>query len=131
MLLVKTKIGPSKISGIGLFANQFIPKGTPTWKFQSGFDLKIDKSELANLSEPAKEQFLKYAYLNPKTNKYILCFDDARFFNHSDNPNCIDTEFPDDTEGIDVAVRDIQEGEELTCNYKEFDADFDYKMSIH
>ncbi|MEK7198217.1 MAG: SET domain-containing protein [Patescibacteria group bacterium] len=131
MLLVKTKIGPSKINRTGLFAAQFIPKGAPTWKFQSGFDLKIDKSELSNLSEPAKEQFLKYAYLNPKTNKYILCFDDARFFNHSDNPNCIDTESLDDTEGIDVAIRDIQEGEELTCNYKEFDADFDYKMSIH
>ncbi|KKQ84137.1 MAG: hypothetical protein UT08_C0023G0002 [Candidatus Woesebacteria bacterium GW2011_GWB1_38_8] len=28
MILVKTKIGPSKINGIGLFANQFIPKGT-------------------------------------------------------------------------------------------------------
>ena len=131
MLLVKTKIGPSKINGTGLFANQYIPKGTPTWKFQPGFDLKIEKSELVSLSEPAKDQFLKYAYLNPKTSKYILCFDDARFFNHSDNPNCIDTESPDDTEGIDVAVRDIQEGEELTCNYKEFDADFDYKMSIH
>lgn len=131
MLLVKTKIGPSKINGIGLFANQFIPKGTPTWKFQPGFDLKIDKNELANLSEPAKEQFLKYAYLNPKTDKYILCFDDARFFNHSDNPNCIDTESPDDTEGISVVVKDIQEDEELTCNYKEFDADFDFKMSIH
>ena len=131
MLLVKTKIGPSKINGTGLFANQFIAKGTAVWRFQSGFDLKIEKGELGNLSEPARGQFLKYAYLNPKTNKYILCFDDDRFFNHSDNPNCIDTESPDDSEGVDVAAKDIQEGEELTCNYKEFDADFDYKMSIH
>ena len=131
MILVKTKIGPSKINGTGLFANQFIAKGTAVWKFQSGFDLKVEKSELDNLSEPAREQFLKYAYLNPKTNKYLLCCDDARFFNHADNPNCIDTESPDDSEGVDVAAKDRQEGEELTCNYKEFDADFDYKMSIH
>ncbi len=131
MLLVKTKIGQSKIHGIGVFANQFIPKGTPIWKFQPGFDLKIDKSELANLSEPAKEQFFEYTYLNPKTNKYILCFDDARFFNHSDNPNCIDSNSSDDEEGIDIAARDIQEGEELTCDYKEFEADFDsYSMSL-
>ncbi len=130
MLLVKTKIGPSEINGTGLFADQFIPKGTLVWKFQYP-DLKIDKSELPKLSEPAREQFLKYAYLNPKTDRYVLCFDDSRFFNHSDNPNCIDTEFPDDTEGINVAVRDIQAGEELTCNYKEFDADFGYKMSDH
>ncbi len=131
MLLVKTKIGPSKINGIGLFANQFIPRGTPVWKFQSGFDLKIDKSDLSKLFDPGREQFLKYAYLNPKTNKYILCFDDARFFNHFDNPNCIDINSPDDEEGINIAAKDIKEGEELTCNYKEFDADFDYKMSIH
>lgn len=129
MLLVETKIGPSNISGIGLFANQFISKGTPTWKFKPGFDLKIDKGELANLSEPAKEQVLNYAYLSPNTGKYILCFDDARFFNHSDNPNCVGASPTDD--GIDIAARDIQAGEELTCNYKEFDQDVDYKMGIH
>lgn len=28
MLLIKTKIGPSKIHGIGLFSDQSIPKGT-------------------------------------------------------------------------------------------------------
>lgn len=131
MLLVKTKIGQSKINGIGLFADQFIKKGTTIWKFKPGFDLRIGKDELDKLSESAKEQFLKYAYLNPDTHKYILCFDDARFFNHSDEPNSIDVASPDDEEGLDVAGRDIEKGEELTCNYKDFDADFDYKMSIH
>ncbi|MDP2856153.1 MAG: SET domain-containing protein [bacterium] len=131
MLLVKTKIGPSKINGIGLFADQFIPKGTQVWKYQPGFDLKIDKSEPMYLSEPSKAQFLKYAYLNSKTNKYILCFDDARFFNHSDNPNCIEAAYSDDEETRDVAAKDIQAGEELTYNYKTFDADFDYKMGGH
>ena len=131
MLLVKTKIGQSKINGIGLFADQFIKKGTTIWKFQPGFDLRIDNDELSKLSESAKEQFLKYAYLNHDSHKYILCFDDARFFNHSDEPNSIDVASPDDEEGLDVAGKDIEKGEELTCNYKDFDADFDYKMSIH
>src|SRR3989338_4336848 len=131
MLLVKTKIGKSKINSIGLFADQFIEKGTTIWKFQQGFDLRVGKDELDNLSESAKAQFLKYAYLNPDTQKYILCFDDARFFNHSDEPNSIDVASPDDEEGLDVAGRDIEKGEELTCNYKDFDADFDFKMSIH
>lgn len=130
MMFVETKIGPSAIEGIGLFANQFIPKGTPVWKFQPGFDLKFGQSELGKLSRPAREQFLKYAYLNPETNKYVLCFDDARFFNHSEHPNCLDVGAPDDEEGIVVAAKDIQEGEELTCNYRESDADFDYKMGI-
>ena len=99
MLLVKTKIGQSKINSIGLFADQFIEKGTTIWKFQQGFDLRVGKDELDNLSESAKAQFLKYAYLNPDTQKYILCFDDARFFNHSDEPNSIDVASPDDEEG--------------------------------
>ncbi len=130
MLLVKTKIGQSKINGIGLFADQFIKKGTIIWKFQPGFDLRIDKDELGKLSESAKGQFLKYAYFNPSSRKYILCFDDARFLNHSDKPNCIDVTSLDDEETLDVAGRDIEKGEELTCNYKDFDADFDFKMSI-
>lgn len=129
MLLVETKIGPSNIHGTGIFANQFIPKDTLIWKFKPGFDLEIDMDRITILPEPAKKQFLKYAYLNPQTNKYILCFDDARFFNHSDNPNCIDTSYPDSFGGIDIAARDIQMGEELTCNYKVFDADFDHKMN--
>ena len=127
MILVKTKIGQSKINGIGLFANQFIPKGTLVQKFMPGFDLIIPESDIQKLSEPAREQFLKYAYKN-KDGQYILCFDDTRFLNHSDNPNLISI---DPVEEIDIAARDIQKGEELTVNYKEFDADFDYKMSIH
>jgi len=131
MLLIKTKIKVSKINGTGLFANQFIPKRTVIWKFQPGFDLKIEKNELDELSKIAKESFLKYAYFNSTINKYILCFDDARFFNHSDTPNCIEEISSNgEEEGITIASRDIQSGEELTSNYRDFDADFDYKMSI-
>jgi SET domain-containing protein len=129
MLLVKTKIGPSEISGIGLFADEFIPKGTPTWKFMPGFDLKISREKLAALSEPGRSQFLNYAYLNIRTGNYILCFDDARFFNHADEANCISTDpTTGDEEGIDIAARDIRLGEELTNNYREFDDDFNKKM---
>jgi hypothetical protein len=131
MLLVKTKIGSSKIDGIGLFADQFIPKGTPIWKYQEGFDLEINKSELDKLSESSRSQFLKYAYRNPEIDKYILCFDDARFWNHSENPNCQDTYPSGEKEGIDTALRDIQKGEELTIDYKNFDADYDFKMSTY
>jgi len=88
MLTVKTKIGSSNISGIGLFADQFIPKGTIVWKFQEGFDLLLSKEEIIKLSEPAQKQFYNYAYLDKKYNKYLLCSDDARFFNHSDDFNC-------------------------------------------
>lgn len=131
MLLIKVKVGASKISGIGLFADQFISKGTLIWKFQPQFDLRIDKSELDKLPVVARQAFLKYCYRNLTTKKYVLCFDDARFFNHSDTPNCIEEPSPDgEEEGITVAARDILPGEELTANYNDFDADYDYKMSL-
>ncbi|MGB7957778.1 MAG: hypothetical protein WCF77_02970 [Minisyncoccia bacterium] len=66
MLLVKTKIGPSKVAGIGLFAHEFIAKGTPVWKFMSDFDQKISEKKTAEFSESARGQFLNYAYFNQK-----------------------------------------------------------------
>ena len=127
MLLVKTKLNRSLIEGIGCFADEFIAKGTQVWKFQEGFDLKIYSSEIDKLSEAGKLQFLKYAY-KTKDDIYVLCFDDGRFFNHADNPNLI--EIDDGDEGINIATRDIQKGEELTCDYRFFDKDADKKLGI-
>lgn len=123
MLLVHTMIAPSKINGIGLFADQFIPRGTLIWRYTEGFDIKVDKAELEKLSEPAKKQFLKYSYFSRRSDKYVLCFDDARFYNHSESPNVLDTDGDQGDEGIDVAARDIYPGEELTCNYRAFDVE--------
>lgn len=120
MILVQTKLGVSAIEGIGLFAAEFIAKGTAIWKFQPGFDLEIDEKALKKLSAPALEQFLKYSYVNPASKKYVLCFDDTRFFNHSDTPNTKSTDPHDDHKDVVVALRDIEAGEELTTDYREF-----------
>ncbi|HHT9130555.1 MAG TPA: hypothetical protein ACFYEC_06800 [Candidatus Brocadiaceae bacterium] len=66
MMLVRAKTGPSTIHGVGLFAIEFIPKGTKVWEFTNGFDLVLTKEEVENLSKPAQEQFLNYAYLSKK-----------------------------------------------------------------
>ncbi len=126
MLMVETKIGPSKISGIGLFADQFVPKGTTVWKYQEGFDLLLSKEDIEKLSDPAQKQFYNYAYLDKKYNTYMLCSDDARFFNHSDNFNC-----DEKTDDITTAIRDIEIGEELTVNYKDFYGDIDRHTEIN
>lgn len=124
MLLVKTKIGSSKINGIGLFADQFIPKGTVTWRATPQFDLQFSAKDLEVLSEVAKASFLKHAFLSKRTGLYVLCFDDARFFNHSFEPNIGDADDDASDEGLDFALRDIYPGEELTCDYRKFDAQF-------
>ena len=128
MLLVKTKIGQSSIHGIGLFAGQFIRKGTKVTEYKKEFDTEIDKSKLKKLPPIARKTFLKYSYLSKARKKYILDFDDSRFCNHSITPNlkCFDN-----FEGsvlADVAIRDIKPGEELTMNYEDFDGDVKYKL---
>ena len=115
MLCVKTKLQVSRISGIGLFANEYIPKGTIIWKFEPSIDVLLSKEEINRLSDPAKAQVFNYAFLDMDYKKYMLCGDDARFFNHSSDNNCTD-EFPN----ITVALKDIAEGEELTVDYRKF-----------
>lgn len=123
MLLVKTKIGLSPIQGIGLFADQFITKGDYIWRFKKNFDIRVNKDYPNTLPEVAKDYFERYAYQNNETLNYILCSDDARFFNHSDTPNTNCVKDPEDEETANIAARDIQPGEELTIDYREFDSE--------
>lgn len=123
MLLVKTKLDLSQISGIGLFADQFIAKGTVIWKFTEGVDLKITDERLRELeTEYPLEDLKKYLYRSKSSNLHILCGDDGRFINHSFEPNTLDTS--EDDEGFTIAARDIQPGEEITSDYNGFDKDF-------
>ena len=48
--------------------------------------------------------------------KYILCSDDQKYINHSRQPNITST--PEQ----DVAARDIAAGEELVCNYEDYES---------
>src|SRR3989344_7740534 len=126
MLLVKTKIGLSKIHGIGLFADEFIPKGTVIWKYVPGFDLKFTKKEVDRLPEIAKD-FIHFYDYESDTGNCVLCVDNARFTNHSKNPNMVDNEAigviveNTDGEGASIAFRDINPGEELTYDCEKED----------
>ncbi len=119
MLLVKTKIGMSETHGVGLFADQLIPKGSVTWKYHPKFDMAFTAEDVAEMSESARKIFMWYAYYDFDQNKYILCFDDQRFINHSRNNANIES-----TPDADVAIRDIQIGEELLCDYALFDKEY-------
>ena len=83
MILVQTKLGKSSKHGIGLFADQFISKGTVTWKYNPLYDSAFTQEEVDRMSEPARKQFLHYAYFDKNLNKHVICFDDQRFINHS------------------------------------------------
>lgn len=64
---------------------------------------------------------MTYAYLDIQTGLYVLCADDARYMNHSDAPNIAGDYDQDPVFGVDVAARDIDPGDEPTCDYRTFD----------
>ncbi len=131
MLMVKTKIGPSTVkgAGLGLFADQDIPKGTTTWRFMPSLDLIVSEDTLLQLSEPARAMFLNYCYVDKYTKHFVLCFDDERFINHSKDPNIVQTKAESEVEGFEIAARDIRKGEELFCDYESFDFDAYRKLN--
>ncbi len=125
MLLVKTKIKFSKIHGIGLFADEFIKKGTVIWKYQPKFDQVISESDFNNLPELAKQKII---FSDIKDgDSYVILGDDSRFFNHSETPNTIGVE-SEDGFGNTLAKEDINAGVELTADYREFDDTYAQKI---
>lgn len=119
----------SPIEGMGVFATEFIAKGTPTWKFIHGLDQILSKQVIETSPEPIRGTLLRYSYLDRKTGLFIFCMDNARFVNHADDANTTGV-YPDsDPFGMDVATRDIRAGEEITCNYREFDLDAARKLA--
>jgi uncharacterized protein len=128
MLTVKTRLGLSDIAGIGLFAAEDIPKGTVTWRYMANFDRLLSQGEIDSVPEPARSNLLDHVYLNAASGQFVLCADNARFMNHADDPNTAGVHEPGAVEGYDIATRDIRAGEEMTCDYRTFDAHVDVKL---
>jgi SET domain-containing protein len=120
MLLVPTRLAPSAIHGFGVFAAEPIAKGTAVWRFAKGFDMEFSPDIVPTLPAHVREFFSHYGYLDRNVQRIVLCFDDARFVNQSDMPN-VATDYAQDPYGLDVALRDIAAGEELTMDYAGFE----------
>ena len=96
--------------GYGVVATAYIPAGTITWVLDK-FDREFTPEEVNNL-DPIYQNILDtYTYRNNKGN-FVLCWDLGRFVNHSFNSNCLTTAYD-----FEIAIRDIQPGEELTDDY--------------
>lgn len=138
MILVKTFLAPDAYGGTGLFAGEFIPKGTtirgtdipearlyPREKFFAQMSLQEYLSMPKESLEPIKKYvFPDYDIVNGEIVDLIsFHLDNFSYLNHSETPNVIahDIAFPD-TYPLDIeyAACDIQEGEEMTVNYFNF-----------
>lgn len=119
MFIVRTSLRPSPIQGLGCFAEQPIKKGQIVWQFDPRFDIRIPLTELSTFSAALQEHFRIYTYVEEVDGQefMVYCADMSKHMNHSDAPNLFDT-----LDNIyEVAIRDIEIGEELTCNYYAFD----------
>jgi uncharacterized protein len=114
MLLVRSCLAPSKINGLGVFAKELIPAGSVVWEFTPGFDLEYCIDD----QPPPIQEYLRHYGSRVHPGIHLLCGDNARFMNHSNVPNISAAESPN------IALGDIAAGEEITCNYAEFDLDF-------
>ena len=122
-LTAKASAKPSKIEVTGLFADEKIPKGTVTWRFNPSFDILFDPEEIKQMPPEHRELIDRYAYLSTTTGKFVYSIDDSRFTNHSSVKNTIDVvPSPGEPETLGVANRDIEKGEEMLVNYRAFDA---------
>jgi uncharacterized protein len=114
MLLVKTYIDKSSIHGLGVFAGEFIRKGTKIWRFVEGFDRAYTPKQFAKLPKQARDFLKNYGY---RVNGEILfTVDHDRHMNHSDAPNTYLYN------GYVIARCNIRKGVEITNDYREFDA---------
>jgi len=128
MMLVLACTGPSSIHGTGLFAAEPIKRGTVIWRYEPGVDLTVAPDHVPPLSALHRAEFLNYAYLDRRSGLYVLCGDDARYMNHSDDPAVV-SDYTRDQFGESVAIRDIAKGEEITCDYRDFDAEYHLKLA--
>lgn len=87
------------------------------WRFTPGFDLDLDPKSLEEQPAGFRERLMHYGYVDRRLDRFILCCDDARFINHSDAAN-IRPDFALDRHGVDIALRDIAAGEEITIDYR-------------
>ncbi len=106
--------------GFGVFATKLIPKGTITWILDE-LDLAYDESYVMSLEPMRRDRLLKYSFRDEK-GQYILCWDIARYVNHSFDSALITTPYK-----FELAARDLYPGDEITDDYGYFNLDVPFE----
>ncbi len=96
--------------GLGVFATEFLPKGTIVY-VKDELEITISRSDKLSEDPRYSKIIQKYSYVDAYGN-YILSWDQARFVNHCCQANSLTTGY-----GFEVAVEDINAGEEITDDY--------------
>ena len=102
--------------GCGVVATRRIPRGTITW-VRDALDRAFTPAEIDALPTCYEPLIIQWTF-GEHGGTRVLCWDLGRFMNHSCAPNCGGTAL-----GFEIALRDIEPGEELTNDYETFHLD--------
>lgn len=96
--------------GYGVFATQKISEGTIVY-VKDSLELVISPTDYLLHTAAVQGQIEKYSYIDEKGNR-IISWDFAKYVNHCCNCNTISTGY-----GFEMAIRDIEAGEQITDEY--------------
>ena len=107
--------------GYGVYATQFIPKGTIVY-IKDKMEIIITPDDPRRHDPLYMDAIEKYSYMEPNGNM-VLSWDISKYVNHCCNCNIISTGY-----GFEVAIRDIQPGEEITDEYGLFNSGWEMDL---
>lgn len=116
---VYTRLKPSKIHGVGVFAIRDIPANVPVFNPEEPVDeyFQVSKKEVEKLDPEIRDLYDAFCvdegecYNGPENFDWVTV---AWYVNHSDDPN---TKYEDDNF---VSIREIKKGEEITADYRTY-----------
>lgn len=96
--------------GCGVFATDNIPMGTIIYA-KDAMEIIVNAEDALYLDKKYREHIEKYSYTESDGSK-VLSWDLAKYVNHSCDSNTLSTGY-----GFEIAIRDIQQGEQITDDY--------------
>jgi uncharacterized protein len=124
MMIIETYLAPSPLHGLGVFAAEPVASGQVVSRYMPPFDVQYPAELLAALSAAEQKYLRHFSYRSKFTGLYVLTGDHDRYMNHSPVPNVA---MNPDGSANNLALRSIARGEELTCDYRTFDAEWQLK----
>jgi SET domain-containing protein len=109
-------VRPSEIHGVGCFTCEAVKSGAVVWELHPIVDIAFSAAQILGMPKSFQLFLAQYASKDCGFDRYVLCTDNARFFNHATLPN-LKHSANSSAERI-FAIRDIAPGEELTVDYQ-------------
>ena len=108
--------------GYGVFATEFIPKGTITY-VKDALEPEVTPEEFAGHTSEMQEVIEKYSYIDERGYR-IISWDFGKYVNHCCHCNSMSTGY-----GFEIAIRDINPGEEITDEYGMFNIEHPMELT--